>query len=118
MKYNIYNQIKNEKSLSGKLNVVRYDKNLRKIILQIIFSFFLLYFLYYLVTRSFNLDLGLSHLSSRAGFGISHQFLTDYTSNDSRWDDYFIGLVNTIRVSIVGIAFATILGILMGLAVI
>jgi len=59
MKYNIYNQIKNEKSLSGKLNVVRYDKNLRKIILQIIFSIFLLYFLYYLVTRSFNLDLGL-----------------------------------------------------------
>ncbi|KAA1296659.1 MAG: ABC transporter permease subunit [SAR202 cluster bacterium] len=116
MKYNIYNQIKNEKSLLGKLNVVRYDKNLRKIILQIIFSFFLLYFLYYLVTRSFNLDLGLSHLSSRAGFGISHQFLTDYTSNDSRWDAYFIGLVNTIRVSIVGIAFATILGILMGLA--
>ncbi|HJN58508.1 MAG TPA: hypothetical protein QF601_00055, partial [Dehalococcoidia bacterium] len=44
------------------------------------------------------LDLGFSHLNSRAGFGLSHSFLIDYTSNDSRWQAYFTGVVNTIRI--------------------
>ena len=60
-------------------------------------------FLFYLITRAFSLDLGFGHLSSRAGFGISHTFLTDYSSNDSRWQAYFVGIINTIRVSFIGI---------------
>ena len=57
------------------------------------------YFLWYLVSRALELDLGFSHLRSRAGFGLSHTFLIDYTSNDSRWQAYFAGIINTIRVS-------------------
>ena len=73
-------------------------------------------FLFYLITRAFSLDLGFGHLSSRAGFGISHTFLTDYSSNDSRWQAYFVGIINTIRVSFIGILLATTLGVFMGLA--
>ena len=58
-------------------------------------------FLFYIISRAFSLELGFGHLTSRAGFGISHSFLVDYTSNDSRWDAYFTGVINTIRVSLV-----------------
>jgi general L-amino acid transport system permease protein len=58
----------------------------------------------------------LSHFDSRAGFGISHTFVIDYTSNDSRWVSYFTGVINTIRVCIVAIFFATLLGTIMGVA--
>ena len=58
----------------------------------------------------------LSHFDSRAGFGISHTFIIDYTSNDSRWVSYFTGVINTIRVCIVAILFATLLGTIMGVA--
>ena len=76
----------------------------------------MLLFLFYLITRALSLDLGFGHLSSRAGFGISHTFLTDYSSNDSRWQAYFVGIINTIRVSFIGILLATTLGVFMGLA--
>ena len=73
-------------------------------------------FLLYLIARAFSLDLGFGHLGSRAGFGLSHTFLTDYSSNDSRWQAYFVGIINTIRVSFIGILLATTLGVFMGLA--
>jgi len=62
------------------------------------------------------LELTLSHFESRSGFGISHTFLKDYTSNDSRWSAYFTGVINTIRVSLVAIILATLLGTIMGVA--
>jgi general L-amino acid transport system permease protein len=71
---------------------------------------------FYIVDKALNLELGFGHLSSRAGFGLSHTFIIDYNSNDSRWMSYFAGVINTIRVSLVGIVLATILGIFMGLA--
>tara|TARA_B100000519_G_scaffold195696_1_gene201042 strand:- start:534 stop:1631 length:1098 start_codon:yes stop_codon:yes gene_type:complete len=71
---------------------------------------------YYLISKALQLDVTLSHFVSRAGFGISHTFLVDYSSNDSRWFAYFTGVVNTIRMCLVGIILATILGTIMGVA--
>ena len=113
----LYNQIKSQSSISEKLEVLRNDKSFRKFFVQFIFAIFMAFFLFYLITRAFSLELGFGHLTSRAGFGISHTFLVDYTSNNSRWDAYFTGVINTIRVSLVGIILATILGVLMGLAI-
>ena len=112
----LFQQLKSEESINKKLEILFYDRSFRKLIVQLIFSFFMLLFLFYLITRAFSLDLGFGHLSSRAGFGISHTFLTDYSSNDSRWQAYFVGIINTIRVSFIGILLATTLGVFMGLA--
>ncbi len=112
----LFQQLKSEESINKKLEILFYDRSFRKLIVQLIFSFFMILFLFYLITRAFSLDLGFGHLSSRAGFGISHTLFTDYSSNDSRWQAYFVGIINTIRVSFIGILLATTLGVFMGLA--
>ena len=112
----LFQQLKSEESINKKLEILFYDRSFRKLIVQLIFSFFIILFLFYLITRAFSLDLGFGHLSSRAGFGISHTLFTDYSSNDSRWQAYFVGIINTIRVSFIGILLATTLGVFMGLA--
>ena len=112
----LYKDLNSKNSFSDKLLFIRYDRTIRKLVLQIIFSTFILLFFWYLASRALNLELGYGHLTSRAGFGISHSFLSEYTSNQSRWDAYIVGVINTIRVSLVGIALATLLGVLMGIA--
>jgi len=93
----------------------RSQKN-RNLFIQFIFIIFVSFFIYYLISKALLLDMTLSHFDSRAGFGISHTFVIDYTSNDSRWVSYFTGVINTIRVCIVAIFFATLLGTIMGVA--
>ena len=93
----------------------RSQKN-RNLLIQFFFLIFISLFIYYLFTKAILLDMTLSHFDSRAGFGISHTFIIDYTSNDSRWVSYFTGVINTIRVCIVAILFATLLGTIMGVA--
>ena len=93
----------------------RSQKN-RNLLIQFFFLIFVSLFIYYLFTKAILLDMTLSHFDSRAGFGISHTFIIDYTSNDSRWVSYFTGVINTIRVCIVAILFATLLGTIMGVA--
>ena len=57
---------------------------------------------------------GFSFLDNTAGFGIS-QTLVDYDDGSSTYLDVFIiGLLNTLLVSVLGIIFATILGLLIG----
>ena len=56
-------------------------------------------------------------LKQRAGFDISEtSFGLEYSANDSYGDAYMIGLVNTLRVAVIGIFLATILGIVAGVA--
>ena len=112
----LFKQLKSETTVRKKIEVLKNDKSFRKFFIQFIFSIFMLFFLFYLISRAFSLELGFGHLSSRAGFGLSHSFIIEYTSNDSRWGAYFTGVINTIRVSLVGIFLATFLGVIMGLA--
>ena len=92
------------------LHWTRFQKN-RNLLFQISFLFIVFLFVFYLVSKALQLELSLAHFDSRAGFGISHTFLVDYSSNDSRWDAYFTGVVNTIRVCLVGIILTTLLGL-------
>ena len=100
----------------NKLNIWSRSQKNRDLLIQFIFLIFVGLFVYYLASKARLLDMTLSHFSSRAGFGISHTFIVDYTSNDSRWVSYFTGVINTIRVCIVAILFATLLGTIMGVA--
>ncbi|MFZ5734514.1 MAG: amino acid ABC transporter permease [Pseudomonadota bacterium] len=57
---------------------------------------------------------GFGFLENTAGFGVS-QALIPYAENDSYTRVFFVGLLNTLAVSAVGIFFATILGFIIGL---
>tara|TARA_Y100001970_G_scaffold136698_1_gene168175 strand:+ start:6343 stop:7539 length:1197 start_codon:yes stop_codon:yes gene_type:complete len=103
-------------SITDKLYVLSRSQKFRNLIIQFIFLIFVGLFVYYLISKALQLDITLGHFVSRAGFGISHTFIIDYTSNDSRWIAYFTGVVNTIRMCIVGIILATVLGTIMGVA--
>lgn len=58
---------------------------------------------------------GFSFLNNSAGFGIA-QHLIDYNESNSYGRVFFIGLLNTLLVSVIGIVLATILGFLLGVA--
>ncbi len=58
----------------------------------------------------------LTFMQDRAGFGVGDQFLTDVSGRDSRWMAYLAGLMNTLRVTIFGIALSMALGLGIGVA--
>jgi len=58
---------------------------------------------------------GFGFLDNAAGFGIS-QHLIDYSESDSYGRVFWIGLLNTLLVSVIGIILATIIGFILGVA--
>lgn len=58
---------------------------------------------------------GFGFLDNAAGFGIS-QHLIDYSESDSYGRVFWVGLLNTLLVSIIGIILATIIGFILGVA--
>jgi general L-amino acid transport system permease protein len=58
---------------------------------------------------------GFDFLSQTAGFGII-QTLVDYDESYSFGRTFYVGLLNTLLVSVLGVVFATVLGFLMGVA--
>lgn len=69
-----------------------------------------------MVDRALNLDLGFGFLSGPGGFNFSNQWLTDYDSNDTRLGAYGVGILNTVRLVLIGIVLTTILGVVAGVA--
>jgi general L-amino acid transport system permease protein len=61
-----------------------------------------------------NLDLSFDFLQQRAGFAIKEGIA--YSPNESFSAAFRVGVVNTIRVALVGIVLATILGLIMGVS--
>ncbi|MGH2724669.1 MAG: amino acid ABC transporter permease [Actinomycetota bacterium] len=59
-------------------------------------------------------DLSLDFFGTRAGFGIGEGI--SYSPNETTRFAYFVGVVNTLRVAVVGIILATVLGLAMGVA--
>jgi general L-amino acid transport system permease protein len=64
--------------------------------------------------REQNLDLSFDFLQQRAGFGIKEGIA--YSPSESFFKAFLVGMVNTIRVALVGIVLATLLGLVMGVA--
>ncbi len=57
---------------------------------------------------------GFDFLSSPAGFDIGER-LVPYESNDPYWMAFLIGILNTLRVAVIGIVLTTLLGTLLGI---
>ncbi|HTO18156.1 MAG TPA: amino acid ABC transporter permease [Pseudomonas sp.] len=58
---------------------------------------------------------GFGFLDNAAGFGIT-QHLIDYRESDSYGRVFWVGLLNTLLVSVIGILLATLLGFILGIA--
>ncbi|BEP38532.1 amino acid ABC transporter permease (plasmid) [Variovorax sp. V59] len=69
--------------------------------------------LHNLATR--NIATGFAFLDREAGFAIGESVI-DYSPSDTYRRAILVGLVNTLRVSIVALVFATILGVIVGIA--
>lgn len=61
-----------------------------------------------------NLDLSFDFLRQRAGFAIKEGI--GYSPNESFLSAFVVGVVNTVRVALVGIVLATVLGLIIGVA--
>ena len=98
-----------------------FDEKIRSIWVQA-FVIGLFAFLIYTVsqTTAYNLEkrgigTGFGFLKMSAGYDISFS-LIDFTSKDTHLKAYFVGVLNTLLVSISGIFFATILGFLVAVS--
>ncbi|MFD2177547.1 amino acid ABC transporter permease [Veronia pacifica] len=105
----------------GKNQNLLYNPTFRSILFQVLAVLALVFFFYTIVNNALtNLEsrgiaTGFGFLTETAGFGIG-QSLIEYDSTHSYGRTFFVGLLNTALVSVLGIAFATILGFLMGVA--
>lgn len=93
-----------------------YNRRAQRFAIQAAFLVALGLLAVYVVSRATRLDLGFDYLQGPGGFALGNQFLTDYQSSQQRWDAYMVGVWNTVRIVFVGIAMATLLGLVGGVA--
>ena len=107
------------KNVSGKIPFWR-DIRVLRVLFQIIFVVGVVLLAGILYTnmlrglRGLGLTLNLDFLNDEAGFGIAEGIA--YEPSDTYLRAFWVGVVNTIRVSVIGIACATILGLVVGIA--
>ncbi|PSW21277.1 amino acid ABC transporter permease [Photobacterium sanctipauli] len=107
--------------MSAKKANLLYNPTFRSFVFQLIAVITLFFFVYTIVNNALtNLEqrgiaTGLGFLSQEAGFGIGLT-LIDYDETYSYGRTFFVGLLNTALVSVLGIIFATIVGFIIGIA--
>jgi general L-amino acid transport system permease protein len=98
-----------------------YDARTRGVLLQVLLVLGLMLLFYEMVTnaaenlRRQNVASGFDFLGRTSGFDIS-QKLISYANTMSFGRAFWVGLLNTILVAVFGIALATVLGLLIGIA--
>ena len=98
-----------------------HDEAKRAIAFQVLVAVVLASLIYYFVSNTLHnmesrgIASGFGFLSHRAGFGIL-QSLIDYSESSSYGRTFFVGLLNTVLVSVLGIILATLLGFAVGVA--
>lgn len=91
----------------------------RAIIYQVLALVLIFLLTYFVINNMFiniekrGINTGFDFLNSEAGFGIL-QSLIPYDESDTHGKVFIVGLLNTILVSVIGIIFATIIGLLVG----
>ena len=97
------------------------DERVLRVLGQIIFLIVVVGFFYYIYNNMITalaaqgMTPSFAFLSNTAGFDIGEQ-LIEYVRSDSYGRAILVGLLNTVYVSIVGIFFSTILGVILGVA--
>ncbi len=104
---------------SGKIPFWR-DVRVLRILFQVIFLLGVILLLTLLYTnmlkglRGLGLTLNLNFLQDEAGFGISEGIA--YNPSDTYFKAFWVGVLNTLKVSIIGIVCATLMGLFFGIA--
>ena len=97
------------------------DEKFRSIFFQtLVIGLFALGIFFIVQTTAYNLEkrniaTGWRFLTDPAGFDISFSPFIDFKSTDTHLDVYFVGVLNTLLVSVCGCVAATILGFLVGI---
>ena len=97
------------------------DERVLRVVAQIISAIAIIAFLYWLINNMVTaanqrgLSLGFGFLDDSAGFPIGESPVP-YTPSDTFAYAFYVGLLNTIKVSVFGVILATILGTIVGLA--
>ena len=95
------------------------NQKVRGILFQLLTVIGLVAFLWYIGSNTMNnieqrgIKTGFEFLDSTAGFGIDDAPIA-YTETDTHGRVFWVGLINTLIVGFVGVIFATILGLLIG----
>ena len=98
-----------------------YNNEVRAYLFQLIALVAIIAFFYQAVDNMFvniesrGIQTGFGFLEAESGFDIA-EYLIDYSSTSSNLTVFYVGLINTIVVSIVGILFATLIGLIIGIA--
>ncbi len=98
-----------------------YNKTFRAIFFQFIIVTLLVIGLWFIFTNLFiniearGIKTGFGFLNERAGFEISESPIA-FDSNSTFFDSFLVGISNTLYVSIIGIIFSTIIGVIIGVA--
>jgi general L-amino acid transport system permease protein len=98
------------------------DDRVLKGVAQIVSAVVVLGFLYFFITNVLQaaedrgLGLGYNFLQEAAGFPIGESVIIEYEPSMSFAQAYTVGLLNTLKVALIGIVLATILGIIIGVA--
>ena len=96
------------------------DVRVLRVLLQVLFLIGVLLLAGILYTNmltglnNLGLTLNLDFLESEAGFGISEGI--EYSPSDTYLKAFWVGVVNTLKVSLIGIVCATVLGLIVGIA--
>jgi len=98
------------------------NQKFRGIFFQLLTVLGLVAFLWYITTNLFHnveqrgITTGFAFMKEVAGFGISESLLPYSELTSTYFDAFLVGLVNTLVVSFVGIIFASIIGLIIGVA--
>ncbi len=98
-----------------------YNPTFRSILFQTITLFALIFFVFTIISNALNnldargIATGFDFLHQEAGFGIGLT-LIDYDESYTYGRTFWVGLLNTALVSVLGITFATIIGFIVGIA--
>ena len=104
---------------TGKLSALFYDPKIRGIVSQVLLAMLLVVLVWWIIgntaenLKRSNIASGFGFLNGRAGFDIA-QTPIPYTSDSTYLKALYVGIINTIIISAVGIATALILGFIVG----
>ncbi|ABY36427.1 MAG TPA: polar amino acid ABC transporter permease [Chloroflexus aurantiacus] len=106
----------------GKINIPFYrDTRIIAIIVQVVFAILVIALVWFLYSnminglRQANLLPTFSFLSVPAGFPISESVI-EYDPSMTYGRAFIVGILNTVRVAVIGIILATLLGLILGIA--
>lgn len=92
------------------------SRRTQRIVWQALFAIVLALFVGYLLERAARLELDVNFITGPTGFQPSHGWLFEPDSNEARWLVYLGAVWNTIRLALVGIILATVVGVIAGVS--